>query len=178
MSDPEVRIDRRGAALHVVVPPLGIRRATYGLIWAGVVMAGIFGIVTAARIYGHATGNNRHSIADYACVAVAWTLPVGIVGYAVHRGRLPTTLPVEGDVLSVTVRGLLGARQSSWRRSQLVDVRVGEGDLSVRENRGPWARAAQLQVVPVEGAVRGILTGRSSADLHRIRDEIRAALNF
>ncbi len=167
-----VVLDRHPDGVTLTVPPLGLRTALGGLIFAGLFFALIGGAVTVMMIGALVRGNARFN-PGVPVGAVFLLFGVGMVLAAVQAGRKRAVLAVVGDRLLYFESGPLLSKRSEWTRDALRDIGHGPSNVSVNKKPLP-----QLQIVLSDGKNVGVLTGRDETELKWIATVLRHALRL
>jgi hypothetical protein len=134
----------------------------FGLFWTGFVA-----LFTVAMV------SMDVPLPMYLFISIFWAVGLSMLLAAVNLARKQAVLDVVHDTLLVTRQGLFGRSQHEWRTEDLADIRVDHSGMSV--NNQP---VLNLQVVPREGRVLGLFTGRDEAELHWLAAELRTAMGI
>lgn len=177
---PAPRIRRTDDSLEISVGPAGWSAATGW--FAGSLVLAAFATLMLFREDAGADDDLRPVIVLSAFFATAFGLAVAGLRAAIHS----VTLSAGGGELRITTRGLFGQRTSVWRRDGELAVicllpASGEDDFDPNADPGdavPPDGSLVLSVVSRDGSRRDCLPGQSYDALHRVAEELNAALDL
>jgi len=165
--DSRVSVDRLSSGLTFRVPPTGFRKGSLGLLLFGLFWCGFVSLFTLAMI-GMGVPWEM-----FLFISIFWAVGIAMLLAGINLARKQAVLDVVHDTLLVTRQSLFGRGQHEWRAEDLADIRVDHSGMTVNNKA-----VLNLQIIPREGRVLGLFTGRDETELHWLAAELRVAMGM
>jgi hypothetical protein len=166
-----VTLERHPDGVTITVPPIGIWKATGGIVLLGCVFGALGGIGTTLVILAVLQGARFNPALLVPLVFLC--IGVGVLLATIHSGRKRVVLAVVGDQLHTFETGPFGSRRRAFARAELSDIACGPSNIKVNNRNLP-----QLQIVNPDKTHVGLMTGRDETELMWLATVLRQALGM
>jgi hypothetical protein len=157
-SGSRIVVTECGPDLTLEIPPRGLIRGSFGLVFFAAFWLTITAAVSGAMVLaenGIRVQPLPFAVGMTAFISIFWLIGLGVLAFAIHTGRRRVTISTLGDRLSILQSGgIVGPKQQEWARDQLSVIRVGPSTITV--NNRPLD---ELQVVSTAEKKFGLLAG-------------------
>lgn len=154
------------------VPPAGLWRGSHGLFFFSLLWNGFMAVFTSVALFAKMWQQKDAWIVLLFLLGF-WAVGLSFLLATVNMGRRRAVLAVVGDELLALQTSILGARKQRWHRDKLIDICPGPSNMTVNE-----APVLELQVHSQGAPKFGILSGRSTKELHWLAASLRQALRL
>ncbi len=161
----QVVLQRHADGLTLLVPPAGLWRGSGGLLFVCLAWLGLVAPITVLA-FASAPWSVRLFLMPF------WAAGIGLLLWAINRGRRRAVLAIVGDRLMVFQSGIFGGKRGEWSRAQI--ARVCAGPSGEETNSQP---VLELQIHPQQGKKFGLLAGRETDELRWLASVLRQALH-
>jgi len=170
----QIRLEEWPGGARFTVPPRGLGKGKgkfFGFSIAWLLFMALF--TPAMILLPNESGKEPPALLLYGLLSVFWAVGVGMLLYAIHRGRLRAMVQADAGGFRAALISPFRRKVISIPRDEIRAVRVGPSGIEVNDTP-----ILELKVVRTNGEETGLLSNLSDDELHWMSAVIRKALGL
>lgn len=167
-TDSTVIYEPHEDGLTITVPPVGMRKASKGMLGFAIFWNGFMAVVTTGWLFA---GKGSDAVIVYIVFPLFWLVGIAMALGAVNAGRRRAILDVVGDTLLITRKTLFKTTQQEVHRDNIKSIRRDKSGVEVND-----VPVLNLQVRLHQGKKISMLSQLSNNELSWIAALLREAL--
>jgi hypothetical protein len=168
-ADSNIQFEQHEQAVVFNVPPRGVVKGSYGMVFFAVFWCGILSVMTFGFAMGVINGDNK--IWELLFLIPFWLVGIGVAIYSVHLGKKRATIGASANALWIEKISIFGKKIHEIDRHEILAIVCGPSNVSVNDQPVP-----ELKVCKTDGSHISLFSQMNEPELRWMEFELNQQL--